>query len=87
MFNSHDTHDEQQQQPGDLEANLPCTNATPLLPVGSKPHVHCEQCERIVERRERAKRENHCCTMVAATFMMLFICAMVLGIIVAVSKH
>ncbi|KAH8903824.1 hypothetical protein BR93DRAFT_981148 [Coniochaeta sp. PMI_546] len=80
-------HGEQQEQPPvDLEADLPGANDTPLQPVAGKPHVHCDQCERIAERRARLDRDKHCCSLVAATFIMLFTCVMVVGII-AFSRH
>jgi len=85
-YDAHHSHDDEQHQPLDLEAGPLGADVTPLQPVGSKPHIHCEQCERILERRERHDREKHCCSMVGATFIMLFISAMILGII-AVSKR
>ncbi|KAF2251616.1 hypothetical protein BU26DRAFT_561431 [Trematosphaeria pertusa] len=48
-----------------------------------KPHTHCEQCDAQQAARERRENERHCCAMVAATFMMAFICTMILGIVVA----
>jgi hypothetical protein len=77
--------EEQHQPPLDLEADLPGADATPLQPLDGKPHVHCDRCERIAERRARVDRDKHCCSLVAATFIMLFISAMVVGI-VAVSR-
>ncbi|KAF2263287.1 hypothetical protein CC78DRAFT_581697 [Lojkania enalia] len=48
-----------------------------------KPHVHCEQCDVQTAARERREAEKHCCAMVAVTFMVGFVCIMVLGIVVA----
>ncbi|KAF2438933.1 hypothetical protein P171DRAFT_436307 [Karstenula rhodostoma CBS 690.94] len=48
-----------------------------------KPHVHCEECDRQTERRERREAKRHCCAMVASVFMVLFICGTILGILVA----
>ncbi|KAF2184155.1 hypothetical protein K469DRAFT_580505 [Zopfia rhizophila CBS 207.26] len=48
-----------------------------------KPHVHCEQCDVQMAARERRANERHCCTMVAATFMVGFVCLLLLGIVVA----
>ncbi|KAF2791602.1 hypothetical protein K505DRAFT_248587 [Melanomma pulvis-pyrius CBS 109.77] len=46
------------------------------------PHVHCEQCDVQTMARERRENQKHCCAMVAATFMVGFVCLMLLGIIV-----
>lgn len=48
-----------------------------------KPHVHCEACDQQLEARERRANERHCCSMVAWVFIVAFICAMILGIVVA----
>ncbi|KAK3213745.1 hypothetical protein GRF29_28g877901 [Pseudopithomyces chartarum] len=48
-----------------------------------KPHLHCEECDRQAERRERLANKRHCCAMVALVFIMLFFCSMVLGIVIA----
>ncbi|KEZ41983.1 hypothetical protein SAPIO_CDS6560 [Scedosporium apiospermum] len=53
-----------------------------ILLGGATPHTHCEACDRIAARRERSDREKHCCSMVAAVFIMAFVCLMVVGIIV-----
>lgn len=50
-----------------------------------KPHGHCEQCDVQLAARQRRDNERHCCNMVAATFMTLFVCAMMLGIIITVN--
>ena len=50
-----------------------------------KPHVHCEQCDVQTAARQRRENERHCCNMVAATFMTLFVCGMLLGIIITVN--
>ncbi|KAL5381092.1 hypothetical protein DPSP01_007349 [Paraphaeosphaeria sporulosa] len=47
-----------------------------------KPHVHCEECDRQTERRERREAKRHCCAMVASVFMVLFLCGMILGIVI-----
>ncbi|KAL6710487.1 hypothetical protein ACN47E_008535 [Coniothyrium glycines] len=49
-----------------------------------KTHVHCEQCDVQTAARQRRENERHCCNMVAATFMTLIICGMLLGIVVVV---
>ena len=49
----------------------------------TKPHVHCEVCDRQLERREKRNAEKHCCMMVGATFIVAIVCAMLLGIVIA----
>ncbi|CAI6341059.1 unnamed protein product [Periconia digitata] len=48
-----------------------------------QPHVHCEACDILTERRERRANQRHCCAMVAAVFMTLIFCIMILGIVIA----
>ncbi|KAH8703562.1 hypothetical protein BGW36DRAFT_423117 [Talaromyces proteolyticus] len=51
-----------------------------------EPHTHCEACDQLLERRENRLKEKHCCTMVAVTFIMAFICTMAVGIVIARSR-
>ena len=44
------------------------------------PHAHCQECDKQADLRERRNAARHCCEMTAWTFMMLFICGMILGI-------
>ncbi|PKS05389.1 hypothetical protein jhhlp_008764 [Lomentospora prolificans] len=62
---------------------------TPMETVngGARVHVHCEVCDRIAERRERRQNERHCCSMVTTTFIMAFVCLMVLGIVVVSNRR
>jgi hypothetical protein len=48
-----------------------------------KSHEHCEQCD--IQTTARQRNEKYCCTMVAATFMALFVCLMLLGIVIVIS--
>jgi hypothetical protein len=50
-----------------------------------RPHTHCEVCDALMERRERRNARQQCCITVAATFMILFFCSMILGIVIAKS--
>lgn len=50
----------------------------PLVTAG--PHAHCEVCDRQFERREKHRGERYCCAMVAATFMVVSICILLLGV-------
>ncbi|KAF2660271.1 hypothetical protein K491DRAFT_589368 [Lophiostoma macrostomum CBS 122681] len=47
-----------------------------------KPHTHCEACDVQIEAREARANERHCCSMVGATFMVAFVCIMLLGIVI-----
>ncbi|KAF2822914.1 hypothetical protein CC86DRAFT_73718 [Ophiobolus disseminans] len=47
-----------------------------------KPHAHCEQCDVQFAARQRRENERHCCNMVAATFMVAFVCAFLFGTII-----
>ncbi|KAF2715470.1 hypothetical protein K504DRAFT_366673 [Pleomassaria siparia CBS 279.74] len=58
---------------------------TPAGVLQPRPHVHCEQCDIQTMARERRENERHCCAMVAKTFMLGFICMMVLGIVITTS--
>ncbi|KAF2114001.1 hypothetical protein BDV96DRAFT_647489 [Lophiotrema nucula] len=48
-----------------------------------KPHTHCEQCDVQTAAREKREAQQTCRALVAATFMVAFICLMILGITVA----
>ncbi|KAG9190359.1 hypothetical protein G6011_08447 [Alternaria panax] len=56
---------------------------TNFLRPNPEAHTHCEVCDNQVqtEARRRREGEKYCCTMVAATFMTLFICGMLLGVV------
>ncbi|EEA19404.1 hypothetical protein TMatcc_009537 [Talaromyces marneffei ATCC 18224] len=41
-------------------------------------HTHCTACDGMLERKERRRTQRHCCTMVAATFMVAFVCALIM---------
>jgi hypothetical protein len=53
-----------------------------VLRPKSQPHVHCEACDVQTAARQRRENEKYCCTMVAATFMTLFVCGMLLGVVI-----
>ncbi|RAH56315.1 hypothetical protein BO85DRAFT_450355 [Aspergillus piperis CBS 112811] len=57
---------------------------TSLIP-GATPqeHSHCEVCERIINRRERRQAHADCCRIVAMVFVVMFVCMMILGIVIA----
>lgn len=49
----------------------------------SQPHTHCELCDVQTAARQRQAREHekYCCTMVAMTFSIAFVCAAIFGIV------
>lgn len=64
------------------------SRAEPLLPSSNLvTHTHCETCERRREKEQRSRHSLQCCRMVAATFMVLFVCAMLVGIVAIESVH
>jgi len=71
LHNHNHNHDD--NQPTNMAMDM-----TDLQPPAT--HVHCEACERLLERKERRNNEQHCCMMVSITFMVAFICMMLLGI-------
>ncbi|KAJ5166955.1 uncharacterized protein N7482_005736 [Penicillium canariense] len=50
-----------------------------------KPHTHCEECDRQLDRRERRKSKEHCCTMLARTFMSITLFLVIFGIVAVLS--
>lgn len=79
---------QQQQQPDDvhLHQHQQHTEEGDRLD-GGEGHFHCTACDRLLERKERRLNQRHCCTMVAVTFMVAFLCSMVLGLGIVVVKH
>jgi hypothetical protein len=55
---------------------------TNILRPKPQAHVHCEACDVQTAARQRRENEKYCCTMVATTFMTLFVCGMLLGIVI-----
>lgn len=50
-------------------------------------HVHCEECDRRLERREKRRSKEHCCTMVSVTFMVIALFLMLFGIVAVASAR
>jgi hypothetical protein len=76
-----DAHDHRASSPAPAQPeSIAQTIASVFRP---KPHVHCEICDAQTQARERRENERHCCSMVAWVFIVLFFCAMVLGIVIA----
>ncbi|KAJ5587809.1 uncharacterized protein N7459_003574 [Penicillium hispanicum] len=50
-------------------------------------HVHCDECDRQADRRERRRSKEHCCTMVSVTFMVIALFLMLFGIVAVVSAR
>ncbi|KUL87382.1 hypothetical protein ZTR_04752 [Talaromyces verruculosus] len=76
---------EQQQQPDDvhLHQHQHTDNAEG---VDGEGHTHCTACDRLLERKEQRMNERHCCTLVAVTFIVAFLCLMILGLGIVVIK-
>ena len=51
-----------------------------IVPSGTS-HAHCEECQRLLDQREKRASDRHCCNMTAAVFMVLFLCAMVISLV------
>ncbi|KAJ5151399.1 uncharacterized protein N7482_010651 [Penicillium canariense] len=54
---------------------------------GLAPHIHCEVCDRRLDRRERRRSQAHCCRAVSATFVLLALFLMIFGIVAMVVTH
>lgn len=63
------------------EESHPHSTAPVIDPT--KPHHHCEICDRQLERREKKRSEARSCQIVALTLIVAFICATVLGFAIA----
>ncbi|RMZ69635.1 Hybrid signal transduction histidine kinase B [Pyrenophora seminiperda CCB06] len=61
------------------------TFAQTIANVLRPAHTHCEVCDNqaFTAAKHKREKEQFCCTMVAATFMTLFICIMLLGIVIS----
>lgn len=64
-------------------------NAVPIDTLNLPPpeHIHCEACDRLIERKQKRNNERHCCTVVALTHIIAFLCLMILGIVVVQGKQ
>lgn len=75
----------------DLERDAHQHNASTPLELNEstsnsyKPHTHCEECDRQLERRERRRSKEHCCTTVSRTFMTIALFLMIFGIVAVIS--
>ena len=56
----------------------------PLLPI--EPHTHCEACDRRQREELQLRHNSQSCRMVAYTFMVLFVCAMVVVVVAVKGK-
>ncbi|EOA84642.1 hypothetical protein ACJQWK_07018 [Exserohilum turcicum] len=92
-LHAHNHHTPSQQAPIPLPAPAPApapaesftqTLASLLRPRAETPHTHCAVCDEqvLTAARHKHEQERHCCTMVAVTFMSLFFCSMVLGVVI-----
>ncbi|USP74890.1 hypothetical protein yc1106_02164 [Curvularia clavata] len=64
------------------------TVARLLLPKADTPHTHCATCDEQVQTAARQKREDdrYYCTMVTVTFLTLFVCGMLLGVVIVAAN-
>ncbi|EUC49652.1 hypothetical protein COCMIDRAFT_33076 [Bipolaris oryzae ATCC 44560] len=71
---------QQQQQPETFAQTI----TKLLLPQPDSQHKHCAVCDEQVHTAARQKRESerYRCTVVAVTFITLFMCGMVLGVVI-----
>lgn len=68
----------QKHQHQDPSTSIPLSTAT----TTAAQHTHCELCDHQLERREKLRNQRHCCALVAATFMVAFVCVLLLGVAV-----
>ncbi|EUC31793.1 hypothetical protein COCCADRAFT_100361 [Bipolaris zeicola 26-R-13] len=78
------THTTTSQPPQQQPETFAQTITKLLLPQSDALHKHCAACDEQVHTAARQKRESerYCCTMVAVTFITLFMCGMVLGVVI-----
>ncbi|KAL5333194.1 hypothetical protein BJX70DRAFT_381725 [Aspergillus crustosus] len=83
-------HQHQHQPPYLDNTRAPGTcrsNANPLPPPSTfLPHVHCESCDGFIRQQQRMRSKRFCCAAVAVTFMTLFVCGLILGVIIVHAK-
>ncbi|KAJ6131132.1 hypothetical protein N7523_001592 [Penicillium sp. IBT 18751x] len=56
-------------------------------PVDSQAHVHCEVCDRQMDRREKAKHQQYTCHVVSRTFILITLFMMIFGIVAVTTVH
>ncbi|KAL4879226.1 hypothetical protein BJY04DRAFT_194068 [Aspergillus karnatakaensis] len=62
--------------------------SNPFPPASTfQPHVHCKSCDGFLERQQKMRSQRFCCAVVAITFMMAFICGLILGIVIVNAKR
>ncbi|KAJ5307315.1 hypothetical protein N7476_007971 [Penicillium atrosanguineum] len=63
--------------------------AVPLntRPVDGQAHVHCEVCDRQMDRREKAKHKEYKCHVVSRTFILITLFMMIFGIVSVTTIH
>jgi hypothetical protein len=86
VLHYHDFDDPEAQHTGNAAANAADSDAVPLQPSNvtfdpSRPHTHCEECDRMTMKRDRMRAQMDCCRMVGVVFILAFIALMVVGIV------
>ncbi|KAJ5684698.1 uncharacterized protein N7477_001043 [Penicillium maclennaniae] len=56
-------------------------------PVDGQAHVHCEVCDRQMDRREKAKHQQYTCHVVSRTFILITLFMMIFGIVAVTTAH
>ncbi|KAF3398239.1 hypothetical protein F1880_005988 [Penicillium rolfsii] len=74
----HDHHHHDAAARSSLELNETRTNA-------NGDHVHCESCDRQLERRERRRSRDQCCATVSRTMMTMSFFLMIFGTVAVLS--
>lgn len=75
---AHQHHHHDAARRSSLELNETRTNA-------NGDHVHCESCDRQLERRERQRSRDQCCATVSRTMMTMSLFLMIFGIVAVLS--
>jgi hypothetical protein len=55
--------------------------------MDGQPHVHCEVCDRQMDRREKAKHREYKCQVVSRTFILITLFMMIFGIVAVTTVH
>jgi hypothetical protein len=78
--------DEPDAEAGDVHQHSDNVPLNPR-PVDGQPHVHCEVCDRQMDRREKAKHREYKCQVVSRTFILITLFMMIFGIVAVTTVH
>ncbi|KAJ5617328.1 hypothetical protein N7537_002442 [Penicillium hordei] len=85
MVGQTDTTDEHHDvEQGHHLHDVPVPVPAPIVTVADEPvpHIHCAECDRQRERRERRESSQKACGMVSKTFILIALFMMILGIVI-----